>query len=84
MKCNYCNKPKDFEEEANKSLISKDFKNDVSVSLEIDRGKLWLSTENVLIYKNTNWEQIEGVWCLTSKKINYCPMCGRKFGSDKE
>lgn len=84
MNCNYCNKHKEFEEQANKSLISKDFKNDVSVSLEIDRGKLYLSTENVLIYKNTNWEQIEGVWCLTSKKINYCPMCGRKLGSDKK
>ena len=44
MNCNYCNKHKEFEEEANKSLISKDFKNDVSVSLEIDRGKLCLST----------------------------------------
>ena len=84
MICNYCNKPKEFKEQANKSLISKDFKNDVSVSLEIDRGKLCLSTENVLIYKNTNWEQIDGAWCLTSKKINYCPMCGRKLGSDKE
>lgn len=83
MKCQYCNKKKSFKEEANKLLISKDFENDVSVILEIDRGRLALSTENVLIYKNTNWEQIDGAWCLTSKKINYCPMCGRKLDENE-
>lgn len=76
--CQYCNKKKSFKEQANKSLISKDFKNDVAVHLEIDRSKLILSTENILIYKQTNWEQTDDVWCLVSKKINYCPMCGRR------
>lgn len=78
-RCQYCNKKKSFEEEANKTLISKDFKNDVALSIEIDRGKLYVSTENVLIYKQTNWEQKDNVWCFTSKKINYCPMCGRSL-----
>ena len=78
LKCEYCNKEKEFVEQANKILISKDFKNEVSASLEIDRGKLVLSTENIYMYRHTIWGCKDG-WCLTSKKINYCPMCGRKL-----
>lgn len=77
-KCEYCDKEKEFEEQANKGLISKDLKNAVSVSLEIDRGKLVLATENIFMYQKTTWGCREG-WDLTSKKINYCPMCGRKL-----
>lgn len=80
MKCNYCKKKKEFEEQANDSLISKDLKNDISIILEIDRGKLVLSTENIFMYKKTTWGCREG-WVLTSKKINYCPMCGRKLNN---
>lgn len=78
-RCEYCNKEKSFKEEANKSLFSKTFKNDVDVSIEIDKGRLYVSTENILIYRQTDWQQTEGVWCFTSKKINYCPMCGRRL-----
>lgn len=78
LRCEYCNKEKAFEEQANKSLISKDLKNEVSVVVEIDRGKLVISTENIFMYQQTVWG-CEGGWSLTSKKINYCPMCGRKL-----
>lgn len=79
MKCNYCNKKKDFEEQANKLIINKSFKNEVDVILEIDRGKLCLFVDNLTYYDKDNW--LEKSSCLTSKKINYCPMCGRKLNN---
>lgn len=81
-KCEYCNKKKSFEEEANKSIISKEFKNEIDVILEIDRNKLCLFVDNLTYYNKDNW--FEKSSCLTSKKINYCPMCGRKLGDSNE
>jgi len=77
VNCEYCNKEKSFEEEANKSLISKTLKNEVSVGLEIDRGKLVLWADNLTYYGTDKFSQSDD---LTNKKINYCPMCGRKLG----
>lgn len=77
MKCKYCDKEKSFEEEANERLITKSFKNEIDVMLEIDRGKLVLWADNLTYYDKPNW--LEKSDELTSKKINYCPMCGRKL-----
>ena len=74
--CDYCNKNKSFEEEANKQLIQKSLKNEIDVGLEIDRGKLVLWVDNLTYYDNGNLSQSDD---LTSKKINYCPMCGRRL-----
>ena len=74
MNCDYCNKKKSFEEEANKRLISKSFKNGIDAIIEIDRGKLCLWVDNPDLY-GTDIPS-DG---LVSKKINYCPMCGRKL-----
>lgn len=82
MECNYCNKPKEFEEEANKHIISKTLKNQIDVILEIDRDKLVLWCDNLTYYDKENWLLVSDK--ITSKKIKYCPMCGRKLGSDKE
>jgi len=82
VKCNYCNKPKEFEEQANKPIINKNLKNEIDVILEIDRGKLVLWCDNLTYYEKENWFQNSDK--IASKKINYCPMCGRKLGSDKE
>lgn len=76
--CEYCNKKKQFEEEANKSIINKSFKNQIDVILEIDRGKLTLWCDNLTYYDKENWFKNSDK--ITSKKINYCPMCGRKLG----
>lgn len=75
-RCDYCDKKKTFEEEANKQLIQKNLKNEISVGLEIDRGKLVLWADNLTYYDTDKFSQSDD---LTSKKINYCPMCGRKF-----
>lgn len=75
-RCEYCDKKKTFEEEANKQLIQKNLKNEISVGLEIDRGKLVLWADNLTYYDTDKFPQSDD---LTSKKINYCPMCGRKF-----
>ena len=45
--------------------------------LEIDRGKLVLWADNLTYYDKPNWFETSD--CLTSKKINYCPMCGKKL-----
>jgi len=74
MRCQYCDKKKTFEEEANKSLISKSFKNGIDTIIEIDRGKLCVWVDNPEYYGTDI--QSDG---LASKKINYCPMCGRKL-----
>ena len=74
--CDYCNKTKEFEEQANKSIINKNLKNEVDVILEIDRGKLVLWCDNLTYYDKEHWFQNSDK--ITSKKINYCPMCGRK------
>lgn len=76
-KCEYCNKIKTFEEEANKSIIFKTLKNEIDVILEIDRGKLSLFTDNLTYYGKPDW--FKNSDCIVNKKINYCPMCGRKL-----
>lgn len=81
MKCQYCIKKKTFEEEANKQLIVKSLKNEIDVGLEIDRGKLVLWTDNLTYYNKPDWFSSSD--CLTSKKINYCPMCGRKLDGNE-
>ena len=77
MKCQYCNKEKEFVEQANKRLIDKRFKNEVDAMVEIDRDKLVLWVDNLTYYNKPDWFSTSD--CLTSKKINYCPMCGRKL-----
>lgn len=74
MRCQYCDKKKSFEEEANKRLILKDLKNSTSVIVEIDRGKLVTWVDNPEYY-GTEFPSD----AIVSKKINYCPMCGRKL-----
>lgn len=81
MNCNYCNKKKQFEEEANKRIIDKSFKNQVDVMLEIDRDNLTLWCDNLEYYNKEDWFKNSDK--ITSKKINYCPMCGRKLGGKK-
>ena len=78
--CIYCNKKKSFEEEANKRIISKELKNEISVMLEIDRGKLVLWADNLTYYDKPDWFKLSDD--LINKKINYCPMCGRKLKED--
>ena len=82
MKCNYCNKPKEFEEQANQPLINKRFKNQIDTILEIDKDKLVLWCDNLTYYDKEDWFKNSDK--STLKKINYCPICGRKIGSDKE
>lgn len=82
MKCNYCNKPKEFEEQANKPLINKRFKNQIDTILEIDKDKLVLWCDNLTYYDKEDWFKNSDKHTL--KKINYCPICGRKIGSGKE
>ena len=82
MNCDYCNKKKSFEEEANKHLISKSFKNEIDAIIEIDRGKLCVWVDNLTYYDKPDWFKSSD--CLTSKKINYCPMCGRKLKKEVE
>ncbi len=75
--CVYCNKKKSFEEEANKRIIDKSFKNEIDAMLEIDKDKLTLWVDNITYYDKQNWFSTSD--CITSKKIYYCPMCGRKL-----
>ena len=82
MKCQYCSKKKSFEEEANKRIIDKSFKNEIDVMLEIDRGKLVLWADNLTYYDKPDWFKSSD--CLTSKKINYCPICGRNLEKEVE
>lgn len=75
--CDYCNKKKSFPEEANKSIILKSFKNEVDVGLEIFEGKISLWADNLTYYKDDELRMKSD--CIVNKKINYCPMCGRKL-----
>ena len=71
--CEYCKK--DGYYNCNKSLISKTLKNKVNIDLSInvkDR-KLVASIENLTMSVEDN------NWFLPTKKINYCPICGRKL-----
>ena len=72
--CKYCKN--DGYYKRNKSLISKTLKNDVDIDFSIDvkDEKIVASIENFKI------ETYEDNWVITTKKINYCPMCGRKLG----
>ncbi len=75
--CEYCNKKKSFEEEANRHIISKSLNNEIDVILEIDRDKLVLWCDNLTYYDKKDW--IFNSDKIASKKINYCPMCGEKL-----
>lgn len=72
--CKYCEK--DGYYNRNKSLISKTLKNniDIDLSINVKDKKLVASIENLTMSVEDN------NWVLPTKKINYCPMCGRRFG----
>ena len=72
--CKYCEK--DGYYNRNKSLISKTLKNkvDIDLSVNVKDKKLVASIENL------NIEAFDDKWIITTKKINYCPMCGRRLG----
>lgn len=72
--CEYCKN--DGYYKRNKSLINKTLKNDVDIDFSIDvkDEKIVASIENFKI------ETYEDNWVITTKKINYCPMCARKLG----
>ena len=72
--CKYCKK--DGYYERNKSLISKTLKNnvDIDLSINVKYKKLVVSTENLKMKVE------EDNWILSTKRINYCPMCGRRLG----
>lgn len=78
--CDYCNKKKSFPEEANKRIVMKSFKNEVDVGLEIVDGKLSLWADNLTYYKDDDLRMKSDD--IINKKINYCPMCGRKLKED--
>lgn len=63
----YCNR--------NKSLISKTLKNnvDIDLSINVKDKKIVASIENLSI------KTYDNNWIITTKKINYCPICGRKL-----
>ena len=71
--CRYCKN--DGYYKANKSLISKTLKNNVNIDLSINvkDKKLVASIENLTMSVEDN------NWFLPAKKINYCPICGRKL-----
>ncbi len=71
--CEYCKN--DGYYKSNKSLISKTLKNnvDIDVQVNVKDKKISLSIENLSI------KTYEDNWIITNKKINYCPMCGRKL-----
>ena len=71
--CKYCEK--DGYYERNKSLISKTLKNnvDIDLSINVKDKKLVASIENLTMNPEDN------NWILPSKKINFCPMCGRRL-----
>ena len=70
--CKYCEK--DGYYERNKSLISKTLKNnvDIDLSINVKDKKIVASVENLAMIEENNW-------VLPTKKINYCPMCGRRL-----
>lgn len=71
--CEYCKN--DGYYNRNKSLISKTLKNnvDIDLSINVKDKKLVASIENL------NIEEFYNKWIITTKKINYCPMCGRRL-----
>lgn len=71
--CRYCEN--DGYYNRNKSLISKKLKNnvDIDIAINVKDKKLVASIENLTISEEDNW-------FLPTKKINYCPMCGRRLG----
>ena len=72
--CKYCKN--DGYYKRNKSLISKTLKNDVDIDFSID-----VKDEKIVAsIENFKMEIYEDNWAITTKKINYCPMCGRKLG----
>lgn len=74
MLCKYCKN--DGYYKRNKSLISKTLKNDVDIDFSID-----VKDEKIVAsIENFKMETYEDNWVITTKKINYCPMCGRKLG----
>lgn len=76
--CEYCKN--DGYYNRNKSLISKILKNNVDIDLAInvkDR-KIVASIENLIMSVK------DGNWFLPTKKINYCPMCGRKLAEKED
>lgn len=72
--CEYCKKDRYYNR--NKSLISKTLKNniDIDLSINVKDMKLVASVENLTMSTEDN------NWFLPTKKINYCPMCGRRLG----
>ena len=72
--CEYCKN--DGYYKRNKSLISKTLKNDVDIDFSID-----VKDEKIVAsIENFKMEIYEDNWVITTKKINYCPMCGRQLG----
>ena len=71
--CEYCKK--DGYYKANKSLINKTLKNkvDIDIQINVKDKKLVASIENL------NIETCIDNWIITTKKISYCPMCGRNL-----
>ena len=76
-RCQYCDKLKSFPEEANKSLISYSFKNEIDGGLEIFENKLSFWVDNLTYYNND--ELIGKSDDIKNININYCPMCGKKL-----
>ena len=72
--CKYCEKDGFYNR--NKSLISKTLKNnvDIDLSINVKDKKLVASIENLTMRVEDN------NWFLPTKKITYCPMCGRELG----
>lgn len=70
--CEYCKK--DGYYNRNKSLISKRLKNnvDIDLSINVKDRKLVASIENLTLSPE------DDNWFLSTKKINYCPMCRKK------
>lgn len=77
MKCQYCEKEKRFEEEANKRIINKRLKNEIDIMVEIDKNNLIAWCDNLTCYNKPDW--VKNSDCIAKIKINYCPMCGRKL-----
>ncbi len=76
--CKYCEN--DGYYNRNKSLISKTLKNkvDIDLAINVKDKKIVASVENLTMNPEDN------NWILPTKKINYCPMCGRKLKEDKQ
>lgn len=71
--CEYCKN--DGYYNRNKSLMSKTLKNkvDIDIAIDVKDKKIVASVENL------SMKPEEDNCFLLTKKINYCPMCGRKL-----